>query len=122
MQLYTRTNILKTIAVDSTILDSYVGVYQFPNTQRLVSRVGDSLCWGNVEGSHRDLLVAESETKFINPSSKSRISFIKASSGNISSVNFQQKGIGNEVSARKLQINIDLAKKMLHKGFPIKNS
>lgn len=123
----TRTKIQNTIAVDSTILDSYVGVYQFPNTQRMVTREGDSLFWGNVDGSHRNLLVAESETKFINPSSKSRISFIKDSSENISSVNFQQNGIGNEVSARKLQINIDIARKnasqrISYKEFVVRNA
>src|SRR5436190_1455087 len=68
-----------TIAVDSNILDSYVGIYQFTGTQRVVTRVRNNVFWGDVEGSHRDRLVAESETNFMNPSSNSRISFIKDS-------------------------------------------
>jgi uncharacterized membrane protein YeiB len=100
-----------TIAVDSNILDSYVGIYQFTGTQRVVTRVRNNVFWGDVEGSHRDRLVAESETNFMNPSSNSRISFIKDSAGNVTSVKFRQSGIGDEVSASKLQIDLNTARK-----------
>ena len=123
----TSTETLRSITVDSTILDTYVGIYQFPNSQRLVTREGNNVFWGNVDGSRRDQLVAETETKFINPSSKSRISFMKDSSGNINSVSFQQNGVGNEVSAQKLQITIDSAKKkssqrLSYKEFIVRNT
>jgi uncharacterized membrane protein YeiB len=104
-----------------------VGVYQFPNTQRIVIREGNNIFWGDLDGGRHDKLVAESETKFINPLSKSRISFVKDSSGNITSLNFQQNGVGNEISAQKLQINIDSArkkssKKLSYKEFVVSNA
>ena len=107
----TATQIQNTITVDSTILESYVGVYQFPNTQRTVTREGNNIFWGDPGGGRHDKLVAESETKFINPLSKSTISFVKDSSGNIASLNFQQNGVGNVISASKLKISIDSARK-----------
>ncbi len=116
----------KVISVDSIVLNSYVGVYQFPTTQRIVTREGNKLFWENVEGDRRDKLVAESETKFINPASNSRISFMKDSTGKIASLNFLQGGIGNEVPAPKLQIGIEKAKKSSprpsYKQFVISNS
>ena len=96
----------KVISVDSIVLNSYVGVYQFPAAQRIVTREGNKLFWGNVEGDRRDKLVAESETKFINPASNSRISFMKDSTGKITSLNFLQGGIGTKIHAPKLQNGI----------------
>jgi uncharacterized membrane protein YeiB len=116
----------KVISVDSNILKSYVGVYQFPATQRIVTREGNKLFWGDVDAIRRHQLVAVSETKFINPASNSRISFMKDSTGKIASLNFLQGGIGKEVPARKLQIGIEKAKKSSprpsYKQFVIGNS
>ncbi len=106
----------KEVAIDSTILETYVGVYKINSEPRFViTRKGNKLFAEGRSGNREWLALSESEF-FIRPGN-ARLSFEKDKSGNV--IKLITHSDGRNYPAQKIQMGIQEAKrKMLQLRYP----
>ena len=108
------------ITVDTTILDKYVGVYEIgPGRRTIITREGNKL-FGQGRGGKLEWQ-AESEKDFFLTINDAHFSFLKDSSGKVTSINMHL-GNGDVIIAQRIQMGITQAQKEMGKAPDYKKS
>lgn len=101
LQLTNFSNARTEITLDSSVLDTYVGVYEYGEAgPRFVTREGNALFW-QAGGGLRRRLFAESPTDFFYRSIEAEVSFVKDSTGTV--IGLVGHSSGRDVPGRMIQ-------------------